>query len=82
MGYPTSTGTELLPQNFLIPISSQPDDVNLWYIILFEFDLTEFYSLKYQRFTTLDWDKKIRVCCKNLVPLDVYSQSVCPSLRT
>ena len=61
MVHPTSTGTELLPQNFLIPISSQPDDVNLWYIILFEFDLTEFYSLKYQRFTTQDCkDKEIK----------------------
>ena len=39
--------------NFTIPIFLQPNDVTLWYFKLILFDITEVYSLKYQRFISL-----------------------------
>ena len=58
--------------NFLTPIYLQPNYVNLWYSILWLFDITE--SLKYLRSTT-SWllryrDLKIRVCCRDSIPFE------------
>jgi len=58
--------------DFLIPISSHHDGVNLWYYKLYYFDLTEFrveisnfYHFGLQRYK----DLKIRVCGKDSIPL-------------
>ena len=44
--------------NFLLPISLQLDGVNLWFFKVRLFDLTEFFSLKYQR-SVQHWVAKI-----------------------
>ena len=47
--------TQISNSNFAIPISLQADSVNLWYLKLRLFGLTELILRTIIRFTTLGW---------------------------